>query len=180
MIEEKKDLRKTIRLLKNRLTESEKILHASSVHKQLEENPIFQEAQSILFYWSMDDELPTQAFIEEIYEAKDIYLPVIKGNDLEVVRYTGKHCLVPGEKYGIPEPSGKKLEDESIIDLVIVPGVAFDKQNNRMGRGAGYYDRILSRVPRAKKIALAFDFQMVESVPVEAHDVPMDLIISSK
>lgn len=177
MMEAKKALRQRMRELKKQFSKADKLNQAADVLQQLEMHPIYSKATSIFFYWSMEDELPTQDFILNNYKHKAIYLPVIKGDDLEVVQFTGLDCLVPGDKYGIPEPSGAKLMDESIIELVIVPGVAFDKTNNRMGRGAGYYDRILSRVPEAKKIALAFDFQMVEQVPVEDHDVKMDLII---
>lgn len=180
MIDEKKALRKRIRLLKKELSEDDKNLQANSVLSQLRSHELYQKAQSILFYWSMADELPTQKFVLDHYKEKDIYLPVINGDDLDIVRFSGPDCLVPGERYGIPEPRGEKLSDEACIDLVIVPGVAFDRNNNRMGRGAGYYDRVLSRVSHASKVALAFNFQMVENVPVESHDVPMDVIIYHK
>jgi len=67
------------------------------------------------------------------------------------------------------------------IDLVIVPGVVFDKNLNRIGFGKGYYDKILNRLkPSAKKVALAHDFQVLEDIPAEEHDVKMDMIITEK
>ena len=176
---EKKELRKYIRELKKHLTDCDKFAQAENVYRQLEHTDLFKKAEAILFYWAMPDEMPTQAFVNKWYLQKEIYLPVIHGDDLKVVRYEGEHALVAGAKYGIPEPAGEEIDDETRIELLVVPGVAFDSDNNRIGRGAGYYDRILSRVPHAAKVALAFDFQMVSHVPVEPHDVKMDLVLST-
>lgn len=180
ILHEKKELRKAIKALKQQLNESEAARQTESIFNQLEGNGLFCDAGNILFYWSMADEVLTHSFILKYYQSKNIYLPVIRGNDLDIVLFTGEDCLIPGAKYGIPEPSGERISDESIIDMVVVPGVAFDRSGNRMGRGAGYYDRILKRVPQAKKVALAYDFQMVGRVPVEPHDIPMDHVIVPK
>jgi len=177
---EKKELRKHIKALKQQLSKNEAKGQAENIFRQLEVNVFFEKAQHILFYWSMPDEVSTQEFILKHYRTKHIYLPVIHDDDLDIVLFTGEDSLIPGPKYGIPEPTGDKLKNEKIIDVVVVPGVAFDKDGNRMGRGAGYYDRILKRVPLAKKIALAYDFQMVNQVPVETHDIPMDMVIVPK
>ncbi|MCU4177141.1 5-formyltetrahydrofolate cyclo-ligase [Carboxylicivirga sp. N1Y90] len=176
-MKDKKELRRAIKAIKQLKSKEEKLGQSISICKQLLSNSIYQEAKNILFYWAMADEVETQTFISDQYQLKSIYLPVIRGEDLDMVLFEGEDKLIPGPKYGIPEPSGERLLDESIIDLVIVPGVAFDSENNRMGRGAGYYDRILNRLPNAKKIALAFDFQMVEEVPTEPHDIRMDSVI---
>nr|WP_321405372.1 5-formyltetrahydrofolate cyclo-ligase [uncultured Carboxylicivirga sp.] len=174
---EKKELRKRIRLLKENFSKEDAAYQEELIYNTLIDSIDFKDAKNILLYWSMNDEVSTHDFILSYYNSKNIYLPVIKGDDLDIVLFTGEKCLMPGAKYGIPEPTGEPLKDESIIDLVIVPGVAFDNSGNRMGRGAGYYDRILKRVPQAKKLALAFDFQMVNKVPVEPHDIKMDKII---
>jgi len=177
-MKEKKELRALIKSLKKQLTDEDKLAQAEEVHYQLEQSTVFKEAKAILLYWAMSDEIATQSFVNKWYQRKEIYLPVIHGDDLKIVRYEGEESLVPGDKYGIPEPAGEVIDDEERIDLVVVPGVAFDGQNNRMGRGAGYYDRILNRIPKASKVALAYDFQMVDQVPVEPHDVKMDLVLT--
>jgi len=177
-MQEKKELRRYIKELKKRLTNENKACQAKAVHRQLEQSELFVKANAILLYWALPDEMPTQSFVNKWYRDKEIYLPVINGDDLKIVRYEGEDSLVPGDKYGILEPNGIEIDDESRIELVVVPGVAFDKENNRMGRGAGYYDRILKRIPDASKLALAFDFQMVSHVPVEAHDIKMDVVLS--
>ena len=180
IIQYKKELRLKIKQLKKELPEEVKHQEVSCVNEKLEQHSSFQDATHVLMYWAMADEMPTREFILKWYQHKKIYLPVVKGDDLEIFLFEGEDSLVAGEKYGIPEPAGQKLPDESMIDLVIVPGVAFDNQNNRMGRGAGYYDRILKRLPETKKIGLAFGFQMIDEVPVEAHDIPMDVVIAGK
>ena len=81
--------------------------------------------------------------------------------------------------YHIQEPIGKIFEDYSTIDVIIVPGVAFDNQGNRLGRGKGYYDRFLKKIPATKKIGICFDFQMIEQIPTEKNDIPMDDIITN-
>ena len=81
--------------------------------------------------------------------------------------------------YGILEPSTKRPVAENDIDVIIVPGLAFDRRGGRMGFGAGYYDRLLIKT-NAVKIGLCYDFQLMDSVPSEEHDVPMDYIITEK
>jgi 5-formyltetrahydrofolate cyclo-ligase len=88
--------------------------------------------------------------------------------------------LVQGP-YGIPGPHLDKTKAVHLdrVDAVIVPGLAFDKANNRLGRGAGYYDRFLPGLPKTSaKIGIAFDFQIVDRLPKEEHDVPLDIIIA--
>ena len=75
------------------------------------------------------------------------------------------------------EPCGKVFTDYDSIDVAIVPGMAFDQQGHRLGRGKGYYDRFLQSLPSVKKIGVCFDFQKVESVPAEAHDVVVDIVV---
>ena len=82
--------------------------------------------------------------------------------------------------YGIEEPTGALFTDYATIDLVIVPGVAFDRDGNRLGRGKGYYDRLLPRIPSAYKVGICFPFQIVEEVPAEPFDIRMDEIITQQ
>ena len=88
--------------------------------------------------------------------------------------------LVPFGKFGIPEPMELMKVSYKSIDAVIVPGVAFDKNGYRIGFGFGHYDKFLKKTPHAVKIGLAFEFQIVDSVPKEEHDVPVDFIITEK
>ena len=148
--------------------------------RQVEALPEFREARVVLLYWSMADEVQTHNFVERWYRDKVLLLPCVDGDDLLLRRYTGPECLVAGEQFGIGEPTGPVYTDLEAIELIIVPGVAFDREGNRMGRGRGFYDRLLKTTPKALKIGVAYDFQMLDSIPVEPFDVKMDRIITEQ
>ena len=81
---------------------------------------------------------------------------------------------------GIEEPTGTLFTDYAAIDFIAVPGVAFDRNGNRLGRGKGYYDRLLPRIPSAYKAGICFPFQLVEEVPAEPFDIRMDEVITQQ
>ena len=95
---------------------------------------------------------------------------------MELRRYTGPSDLAIGA-YNIMEPTGEVYDDYKEIDLAVIPGVAFDAEGNRMGRGKGYYDRFLPLVPQAYKLGVCFPFQKVDSIPTDEHDIRMDEVI---
>ena len=105
-------------------------------------------------------------------------LPCVDGDDLRLRQYTGPECMVSGEQFGIGEPTGEEWTDLAAVELIAVPGVAFDREGNRMGRGRGFYDRLLKSTPNAVKIGLAYNFQMLDAIPTEPHDVKMNLVIT--
>ena len=109
---------------------------------------------------------------------KRILLPVVVGDDLELRIYTGPEDMSISGIYGIAEPTGEIFTDYAAIEFIVVPGVAFDAKGNRLGRGKGYYDRLLPRIPSAYKAGICFPFQLVEEVPAESFDIRMDIIIT--
>ena len=168
-----------MRALKRAVPMEEKLRRSETVMAQVEQLEVFQRARTVLMYWSMDDEVQTHRFVERWYRDKVVLLPCVDGDDLRLRQYTGPECLVAGEQFGIGEPTGPEwtaLDEE----LIVVPGVAFDRTGNRMGRGRGFYDRLLKSTPNAVKIGVAYEFQMLEEIPVEPHDVKMDIVISEK
>ena len=172
----KKELRKYVAGLKTQHTAS--ITQASAdVLSRLEAHPVFRTAHTLLLYYSLPDEVNTHDFIRKWSAHKQILLPVVIGDDLELRHYTGPADLKKGA-YGIEEPVGEPFTDYDSIDLAIIPGVAFDTHGNRLGRGKGYYDRLLPRLPHTYKIGICFPFQLVEEVPTEAQDVRMDEVLS--
>lgn len=174
---DKKELRKQIRLLKNLYSPEEKRELSLKVIRQLEQNSHFVEAQWVVCYWSMEDEVYTHGFIKKWAGQKHILLPCIKGEELELRLFSGTDNLCPGGGgYAIPEPTGECFIAYEKIGLIIVPGMAFDKWGNRLGRGKGYYDRFLKSCP-AYKIGICFPFQFMEAVPVDSLDIPMDEVI---
>lgn len=172
---EKSIIRRRIRNKKNILSDMDKNSGASAVFEKLENLPEFIEAKSVLFYWSLSDEMPTHYFIEKWSGKKQILLPMVKGDDMLIKPYTTTDELRKSDM-GIWEPETQR-EYLKTIDLAIVPGIAFDKKKNRMGRGKGYYDRYLQN-KNIVKIGIGFDFQLLENLPVDAHDVALDIIIT--
>ena len=176
MHDDKKMARQRIKRLISVMTPEQKSQQSAAIWERLEHTDAFRNATHILAYWSMDDEVQTPQFIEKWTAAgKRFYLPSIQGEDLIVKRYDG--TLKPGDEFGIPEPTGEQVTDLSHITLVIVPGRAFDAQGNRMGRGRGFYDRLLPQLPHAIKAGVCFDCQKLPSVPTDENDIKMNLVI---
>ena len=139
--------------------------------------PRLANADTLLIYSALPDEVPTQSLIYELVaQGKTVLLPrVVNDTDMELRRYTGTQDLQVGA-FGILEPTGGLFTDYEKIDVAVVPGMAFDKEGHRLGRGKGYYDRFL-HLCTARTIGVCFDFQKVEEVPFEVHDIAVDVVI---
>lgn len=147
--------------------------------QRLEETDLFRQASCVALYHAIPGEVQTAEFIEKWHEEKKLLLPVIEGNDLHLVLYTGKDSLKAGV-FGILEPTEEaQTVSEEEIDLMLVPGVAFDRQHNRLGRGKGYYDRLLATL-KAPKVGICYDFQLLDTIPTESFDKKMDMIMTEK
>lgn len=177
---DKQELRRQVRAAKRAVPLNDKIARSEGIMRQVEALPQFAEARTVLLYWSMDDEVHTHAFVGRWYERKTLLLPCVDGDDLRLRRYMGPDSLREGPQFGIPEPVGEEFTDLEAIDMIVVPGVAFDLKNNRMGRGRGFYDRLLKSTPNAYKVGVAFRFQVFDTIPVEEFDVPMNQVITEK
>lgn len=143
----------------------------------VEAHPAFQGAATVLLFYPLPDEPDTRPLLERWGGQKCLLLPAVTGNDLELRLYESSRPLSMG-RFGIAEPAGPAFTDYAAIDLVLVPGVAFDAQGHRLGRGKGYYDRFLPRIPQAYKIGVCFAYQFVENVPTEPFDIRMDEVIT--
>ncbi len=172
---QKKQLRKLMRERKAALTAEQKQAEADAVFAAIERLPEFAQASTILLYYSMPDELPTHRVVERWSATKRVLLPRVAGDDLELVAYDGR--LSSDNAFHIAEPTGPALD--VVPDLVVVPGVAFDRQCNRMGRGRGFYDRLLA-MAASRTIGVALTCQMVEQVPCEPHDRPLDMVATAQ
>lgn len=126
-----------------------------------------------MLYYSLGDEVQTHDFVEKWHRQKHILLPVVKGDVLELRRYTSRESLQTGEAYRIKEPVGEAFTDYEQIDFAIIPGVSFDRQGNRLGRGKGYYDKLLPLL-HSYNIGICYDFQISEEIPTEAFDQKME------
>ncbi len=178
IVNRKKELRKLIFSRKREHDAGELAQVSVSILSVVESLPQFQQSDIILAYWAMPDEVQTRMLIEKWAGAKKFYLPSIVGRTLEFRLFEGADKLVPKGKYQIPESEGALLPDDAKVDLILVPGVAFTEEGDRIGYGAGYYDGVLKRYPDAYKLGLAFGFQMVDSIPLEPHDMRVDGVVS--
>lgn len=176
--EQKARLRKAMAEQKKQCFDSLKQRSEHCIRRLLAQ-PIWSETQVVMLYYSLSDEVSTHALADHLLAAgKIVLLPQVTGKTtMQLRQYTGRESLVVGA-FGIMEPSGPVWASLSRIDVVIVPGVAFDEAGNRLGRGRGYYDRMLRQMPQARKIGLCFDFQRVAQVPIAETDVTMDAIVS--
>ena len=125
---EKAEVRKQMRELKRAVPPEEKLRRSDGIMRKVEALTEFQQARVVLLYWSMADEVQTHAFVEKWYKDKVLLLPCVDGDDLRLRQYTGPECMVAGEQFGIGEPTGEEFVDLDRVELIIVPGVAFDFQ----------------------------------------------------
>lgn len=156
------------------LDDATKQAKSKGIASLLEQNRHFNNASSILFFWPLLDEIDLSLWIEEWAKTKQIYLPVVQGDNLIICKYTEKK--IKGA-YNIMEPINSEISDLSAIDLVIVPGLGFDDATfARLGRGKGFYDKLLS-ASNVYKIGICYSEQLCKNLPIELHDVKMNEVI---
>lgn len=171
----KKEIRARMRGIKKALG-AERLLEMSlEATPELEKNPHYNDANIVMLYHPLWDEVDVKPLFERaLLAGKRVILPTVKGDDIIPVEITASTRWVVGD-YNILEPIAEPYVGD--IDLVVVPGVAFDAKGNRLGRGKGYYDRFLENFPNTYRLGICFTFQMVESVPVEPFDLPMNEVV---
>lgn len=176
---EKQETRRLIAQLKRQHTEQELAALSLAATDRLLANPHVEAARTILLYYSMRGEVDTHAVVESLYGmGKVVLLPRVTGDGLmELIPYAGEPCLQPSGKFHILEPQGEPFADYPNIEVAVVPGIAFTADGRRMGRGGGYYDRLLPQLPKAWKIGLCFPFQILGDIPTTPYDVRMDEIV---
>jgi len=148
------------------------------IKEKLFKTTAFKQAKKVMFYISLEGEVETKDMIKEAQKlGKIIVVPVCWNRTIIACVLDSKAKLQKGF-YGVWEPVNKRPVALEHIDLVVVPGVAFTKKGTRLGRGKGYYDRFLKRVPSSTpSIGLAFDFQILPAVPSTTRDVNIDKVI---
>ncbi len=149
------------------------------IMRRLEIHPLFKPAQTVLLYHSLPDEPCTHELILRTAKTKNVLLPVVVSEtDLELRLFGGEDSMRQGA-FNIYEPTGSAYTDYAKIDLAVIPGVAFDHCGNRLGRGKGYYDRLLEKLKPLgiPTIGVCFDFQKMPSIPAEPHDIKIDIIL---
>jgi len=150
------------------------------IKEKLLRTKVFKKAKRVMFYIAFHGEVNTEEMIKEAKaKGKVVTVPVCERNRIAIRPCRlEEHARLRRGPYGVREPAERKCLRLKDLDLVIVPGVAFDKKGNRLGRGKGFYDRFLSRIPTdTPVIGLAFDFQILPVVPAAAHDVSVTKVL---
>lgn len=172
---EKSEIRRKVKTLRTMLSDMEKRNAAKEVFDRLEKTAAFVLAERILMYHSLPDELYTHEFLSKWSSRKRFFLPRVNGVDLEILPYEESRLELGS--FHIEEPTGTNTVDPAEIELIVVPAVAYDRKGNRLGRGKGFYDRLL-KTTKATKIGVGYEFQLYEELPTEPHDVGMDMVIT--
>ncbi len=183
---QKSSLRKRILALRRAQSLSDIEKKSGDVRRKLSTFVPFCQAETILFYLAMKDEVQTEKIIEEsLQNGKRVVAPLIDWQRKEILPSEIKD-LTKDIEIGIleiPQPKNNLYSPFSPanIDMVIVPGVAFNRKGNRLGFGGGFYDRFLGKLSdRIKLVALAFELQLVGNVPSQSHDIAADYIITER
>ncbi len=198
MMETKSEIRKRMLIRRSAMNPEEVRLKSDAIFSRLCALAEYNQAKTILAYMDIRNEVRTDGFIRRcLNDGKRVALPkvVSVADPLEVSGTAPaenvpalavyeilrpERDVAPGFK-GIPEPDASVLKrlDPAEIDLAVIPGVAFDPGRNRVGYGAGYYDRFIGRLrPDCLRIAVAYGFQLVDSIPADRYDMQMDMVIT--
>jgi 5-formyltetrahydrofolate cyclo-ligase len=183
MTERKRQIRR--QAIANRQLQANRESLSRVISATVEALPAYRAAQTVMYYVAMPVEVQTRdALTAALHAGKRVVVPYCAGGELELFRLADMDELEPGT-LGILEPSRdlrsirEKQAHAGELDVIIVPGVAFDRRGGRLGHGKGYYDRLLARTePRTRRIAVAYESQMFPEIPMSDHDVFMDMVVT--
>ena len=174
---DKQALRKQIREQKRAMTEAEIVEKSEALGRLFVASEAYRQAKTIYGYLPYNQEVRTTAMLQKaLDDGKQVAVPKCYGDEMRFI-YLDDLSKVEKGYCNIPEP----IEDGPIANdptaLVLMPGLAFDPQGHRMGYGGGFYDKFLAAEPDHPTLALCYDFQMLEHLETEAHDIPVDYVI---
>lgn len=173
----KTELRDWIRARKRAMTPAEIAEKSAALTAQLLGSSCYRNAKTIYGYMNYNQEVRTRPLLEQaIRDGKQVALAKCYGSEMRFI-YTTDLTQLSKSSSGIPEP----IADEPVADdptaLVLMPGLAFDPQGHRIGYGRGYYDKFLCAQPNHPTVALCFDFQLLDHLETDPHDIPVDLVL---
>lgn len=178
-MEEKQLLRREMRQKNRALTPDRRAEASRRLWEKVEALPSFQRARCVALFSSLGDEPDTTEALCRWSAEKQLLVPRVEG---DVMHFHPYDPLEMNEgAFGILEPQQQEVVDPAEIDLIVVPGVAFTAQGDRMGRGKGYYDKYLAQLrPEAVKVGVCYHHQVVEQLPTEPHDIRMDTLLTGE
>jgi len=183
--QQKKELRNRIRVKLAAMDAVERHEKSMSICQRLLNLDAFGSAQTVMMYMPLPEEVDVVPVALACFQqGKSVCVPRVnwKRKDMTPIEV---QCLndhgMDLDEHGIRTPRDGEMVLPEMIDMIIIPGLAYDASGNRLGRGAGYYDRFLARVPkRTSKIGVAFDLQIVDAVPMGERDVHVDFVITER
>jgi 5-formyltetrahydrofolate cyclo-ligase len=177
---QKSELRSKIRAALKEISPAARAVASQRLCAKLKEQPFFQSAATVLFFAPLPNEIDLWPLLEESLPYKTVVLPCFDSDNQSYKSRRVKNLRVEiiSGQFGIREPAASCVEmPPGDLDLILVPGVAFDLHGNRLGRGKGFYDRLLQKI-RCKKAGVCFDEQLTGKIPVEPHDATLDFILT--
>lgn len=187
-METKHSIRKRILALRNAMEPEECAEKSQMISNRVLALPCVQHSGYVLCYAAYKSEVMTEGLIGELLNmGKQVYLPRVSGEEMDFYHVTDLAQLSEGYK-GIPEPSQDCMDifTKEIWDahkeqvVMLLPGAAFSSAGARIGYGKGYYDRYLSRIPCADRIALCYELQIVEQIPAAEYDIPVTAVVTEE
>ena len=174
---DKKALRRAIREQKRAMTEAEIVSRSEKLGELFLNTEVYRTAKTLYGYLPYNQEVRTVPMLQQaLRDGKKVAVPKIYGDTMKFL-YLDDLSRVEKNEMGIPEP----VDDTPVADdptaLVLMPGVAFTKKGDRMGYGGGFYDRFLAEEPDHPTLALCYEFQIVDSLPTEEFDIPVDTVL---
>jgi 5-formyltetrahydrofolate cyclo-ligase len=175
----KQEIRDKVNLVRGNLSKEVAAEKSRKIIESLVCLKEYIDALIVMPYISLNIEVDTREFIKnELLKGRNMVVPFVEAGNIQVSMLKDFENLIEGE-FGVLEPMKKERYDGK-IDLVIVPGIAFDLHGGRIGFGKGYYDKFLDRFKDSLRVGLAFEEQIVDNLPCEEHDQPVDIIITEK
>ena len=174
---DKRDMRRQIRQRKKEMTESQIRQASTRLGDLFVSTEQYRQAKTVYGYLPYNQEVRTVPILERaLRDGKKVAVPKVYGDEMRFI-YIEDLSLVEKSDMGIPEPIGDGPVADDPVALVLMPGVAFTRDGGRIGYGGGYYDRFLAAQPNHPTVALCYDFQIVEELPTEEFDIPVDLVL---
>lgn len=174
---DKKSLRKKIREQKQAMSGEQIEIASKELMQMFLQTELYQKAKTLYGYLPYNQEVRTVPILEQaLADGKKVAVPKVYGDKMKFI-YLSDLTRVEVGYAGIPEPIADGPEGDDPTALVLMPGMAFDREGHRIGYGGGFYDKFLAEEPNHPTIALCYDFQMVEELPTEEFDVPVDMVL---
>jgi len=174
---DKKELRRQIRQLKREMTPQQIETASARLREQFVQTRQYREAKTVYGYLPYNQEVRTVPLLEQaLRDGKRVAVPKVYGDQMRFL-YMTDLTKVEKSDMGIPEPIADEPVANDPTALILMPGVAFTKDGKRIGYGGGFYDKFLSAEPHHPTVALCYEFQIVEQLPTEEFDIPVDLVL---